>query len=169
MRFRGTNFCTSSARFVTSFVKQPNGPRCAQMVRNAPKRQFRDKWGGTGAFVAKNSDATSWHEIFDQLGLFWTEFQKSTKQSQMHQNCTNAPKHDFRVQWGGLRALVAKNSDTTSWHELLHQFGPFYTEFRNSTKRSQCPKIIRNAPKHQFIVQWGGSGAFVAKNSNATW
>ena len=62
-RLRGTNFCTSSARFATSFVRQPNGPRCAQMVRNAPKRQFRDKWGGSGVFVAKNYDATLWHEL----------------------------------------------------------------------------------------------------------
>ena len=32
----------------------------------------------------------------------------------------NAPKHEFRVQWGGSRAFIAKNSDTSSWHELLH-------------------------------------------------
>ena len=36
----------------------------------------------------------------------------------------NAPKHEFSVQWGGSRALVAKNSDPASWHELLHQFFP---------------------------------------------
>ena len=30
-----------------------------------------------------------------------------------------APKHEFRVQWGGSRAFVAKNSDAISWHELL--------------------------------------------------
>ena len=35
------NFCTSSARFAPSFVRQPNGPECTQMVQNAPKRQFR--------------------------------------------------------------------------------------------------------------------------------
>ena len=62
-RLRGTNFCTSSARFPPSFVRQPNGYGCTQMVRNAPKHQFRAKWGGSGAFVAKNSDATSWHEL----------------------------------------------------------------------------------------------------------
>ena len=32
----------------------------------------------------------------------------------------NAPKQEFRVQWGGSRAFVAKNSDGISWHELLH-------------------------------------------------
>src|SRR4029078_9594123 len=59
MRFGGTNFCTSSARFPPSFVRQPNGPECTQMVQNAPKCQFIAKWGGSGAFVAKNSDVTS--------------------------------------------------------------------------------------------------------------
>src|SRR6185312_11841844 len=97
-RLRGTNFCTSSARFPPSFVTQPNGHKCTKIVQNTPK-------------------------------------------------------HEFRVQWGGLGALVAKNSDQTLWHEVLQQFGPFCTEFRQSTKRSQCPKIIQNAPKHQFRVQ----------------
>ena len=32
----------------------------------------------------------------------------------------NAPKHEFKVQWSGLGAFVAKNLDVTSWHELLH-------------------------------------------------
>ena len=40
-RLRGTNFCTSSSRFAPSFVRQPNGPECTQIVRNALKRQFR--------------------------------------------------------------------------------------------------------------------------------
>ena len=33
---RGTNFCTSSARFAPSFVRQPNGPEWTQIVRNTP-------------------------------------------------------------------------------------------------------------------------------------
>src|SRR6185369_136550 len=60
---RGTNFCTSSARFGLSFVRQPNGPECTQIVRNTPKHQFRVQQGGSSAFVVKNSDATSWHEL----------------------------------------------------------------------------------------------------------
>src|SRR6185312_8417158 len=46
MQLRGTNFCTSSARFAPSFVRQPNGPKCTQIVRNAAKREFRVQWGG---------------------------------------------------------------------------------------------------------------------------
>ena len=40
-RLCGTNFCTSSAHFPPSFLRQPNGPECTQIVRNAPKCQFR--------------------------------------------------------------------------------------------------------------------------------
>ena len=90
MRLRGKNFCTSSARFAPSFVRQPNGPECTHIVRNAPKHQFRVQWGGSGAFVAKNSDATF---VRQPNGL----------------NCTqivqNAPKHQFSVQWGGSGVL----------------------------------------------------------------
>ena len=36
------------------------------------------------------------------------------------QTLCNAPKHEFRVQWGGLGAFVEKNPGVTSWHELSH-------------------------------------------------
>src|SRR6185437_16652303 len=87
-RLRGTNFCTSSAGLAPSFVRQPNGPECTQIVRNALKHQFRVKWVGSGAFVAKNSDATSWHELLHKFGLFCTEFRKATKWSRTQPNST---------------------------------------------------------------------------------
>jgi hypothetical protein len=44
--------------------------------------------------------------------------------SYSNETLTNGPKHyenaQFRVQWGGSHAFVAKNSDASSWHELLH-------------------------------------------------
>ena len=52
-RLRGTNFCTNSACFAPSFVRQPNVPKCIQMVWNAQKHEFRVQWGGSGAFIAK--------------------------------------------------------------------------------------------------------------------
>ena len=62
-RLRGTNFCTSLARFAPSFVRQTNGPKCTQIVQNAPKYQIWVQWGGSDAFVAENTDATSWHKL----------------------------------------------------------------------------------------------------------
>jgi hypothetical protein len=91
-RLRGTNFCTSSARFALSFVRQPNGPECTQIIQNASNHLFRVQWGGSGAFVAKNSDAASWHELLHYFGPFWTEFRKATKRSRMHPNRTKHTK-----------------------------------------------------------------------------
>src|SRR6185437_6627409 len=91
-QLRGTNFCTSSARFAPNLVRQPNCPECTQIVRIAPKHQFRVQWGGSGAFVAKNSDATSWHELLHYLCPFCTEFRKATKWSRMHPNSTKHTK-----------------------------------------------------------------------------
>ena len=45
----------------------------------------------------------------------------------------------------GWIAFVAKNSDATSWYELLHKFVPFCTEFREATKRS---RMHPNSTKH---------------------
>src|SRR6185295_13811000 len=85
-RLRGKKFCTTSARFAPSFARQPNGPECSQIVRNAPKRQSTVQWGVSDAFVVKNSDATSWHKLLHYFGPFCTEFRKATKRARMHAN-----------------------------------------------------------------------------------
>src|SRR6185312_13962977 len=118
-RLRGTNFCTSSARFAPIFVRQPNGPDCTQIVRNAPKHQFRVQMGESGAFVAKNSDATSWHELLHFSARFAPSFVRQQNGPGCTQIVRNAPKHQFWGQWGGSGVFVAKNSDATSFHELL--------------------------------------------------
>jgi hypothetical protein len=33
---------------------------------------------------------------------------------------------------------------------------------------SHSNETVRDVPKHEFWVQWSGSGAFVTKNSDAT-
>jgi hypothetical protein len=118
-RLRGTNFCTSSVRFAPSFVRQPNGPECTQVVRNAPKHQFR---------VNGVDRVRSLQKILTRLRgtNFWTSSARYASGFVRQSNgpgCTqivrNAPKDQFRVQWVGSGAFVAKNSDVTSWHELF--------------------------------------------------
>ena len=86
MRLRGMKFCASSACSAPSFVRQQNSHKCTKIVQIAQKQMFRVQWGGSGAFVAKNSDATSWHELLHQFDPFCLEFFKATKRSQMHPN-----------------------------------------------------------------------------------
>ena len=65
-RLRGTNFCnngTSSPHFALNFLQLRNNPKCTQRLWNTQKHECWSHWGGSGAFVATNSDTTSWHEI----------------------------------------------------------------------------------------------------------
>src|SRR6185437_1806471 len=65
-RLRGTKICincTSSVCFATSFMQLRNDPKCTQILRDAPKHWYRVQCGGFVVFVAKNLDATSWHEL----------------------------------------------------------------------------------------------------------
>ena len=144
-RLRGTNFCTSSAHFAPCLVSQPNGPKCSQIIRNVPKHQFRVQWGASGAFVAKNSDATSWHELLHLFGPFCTEFRKATKRSQMHPNSMKRTKI-FSLGSNGvdrvrsLRKIPTQLRATnfcTSWA----RFAPSFVRQPNGP---ECTQIVRN-------------------------
>ena len=147
-QLRGTNFCTSSEHFAPSFLRQLNGPKWTQTVQNKPKHEFRVQWGGSGAFVAKNSDATSWHEHFATKAPdppHWTL--NSCFGVFLTIGCVHCEK--FRSDF------VARTFELVRLVLYL---------FCKATKRSQ---MVRNATKHEFRVQWGRSGAYIAKNSDA--
>jgi len=140
-----------------------------QIVQNAPKHQFRVHWGGSGVFLAKNSDATTWHELLHLFDLFCTEFRKATKRSEMHPNSTKRTKI-FSLGSNGVdrvRSLrkIPTRLRVTNFCTSSACFAPSFVRQPNDPK---CTQIVRNAPKRRFRVQWGGSGTFVATNSDAT-
>ena len=119
MRLRGTNFCTSSAHFAPSFVRQPNGPEYIQIVRNTPKRQFTVQWIGSDAFVAKIPIRLHGTNFCTSSARFAPSFVRqpkgyAPKQYKTHQNVSLGSNGEDRVR------SLQKNSDVTSWHELLH-------------------------------------------------
>ena len=64
IRFRTTNFCIYVQPVLYQVLcSNETNPKCTQTVRNTPILQFRFQWGGSGVFVAKNSNATSWHKL----------------------------------------------------------------------------------------------------------
>src|SRR6185295_5778531 len=67
------------------------------------------------------------------------------------------------VQWGGSDAFVAKNSDATSWHEVLHYFGPFCTEFRKATKRSRMHTNSMKCTKSSVYGAMGWIGCLLCE------
>ena len=58
---------SSPTQIASSFVQKRNDPKCTQTLRNSPKHESGIQWGGLGAFVAKKSDMTSWHELFSLI------------------------------------------------------------------------------------------------------
>jgi hypothetical protein len=51
---------------------------------------------------------------------FASSFMQLRNDPKSIQTLCKAPKHEFRVQWSGLGAFVAKHPNVTTWHELLH-------------------------------------------------
>ena len=151
-RVRGTNFCPSSARFASSFVRQPNGPKCTQIVQNTPKHQIRVQWGGWVRSLRKIPLRLRGTNFCTSLARFALTSVRQTNGPKCTQIVRNAPKNKFRVQWGGSGAFVVKHSDSTLWHKLLHKFGPFSTEFCKATKRFRMHPNGTNTPKCQFRV-----------------
>ena len=155
-RLRGTNFCTSSACFLPNSVRQPNGPKCAQIVLNAPKHWFRVQWGGSGVFLAKNSDATSWHELLHYFG-FAPNSVRQPNSPKCAQIIWNIPKHQFTVQWGGsgakgwigcVRCKKFQCDFTARNFALIAPVQPIFY-------RASCSnETIQNAHKHYEMLQY---------------
>jgi len=151
-RLRGTNFCTSSARCAPSFVRQPNGPECTQIVRNTPKRHFRVQWGGSGAFIAKKFGRDFVVRTFALVSArFAPSFVRQPNGPERTQIVRNTPKRHFRVQWGGSGAFIAKKIRTRlRGTNFCTSFGPFRTEFRKATKRSRMHPNSTKRTKTSF-------------------
>ena len=155
MRLRGTNFCTSSARFALSFVRQPNGTKCIRIVQKTPKYVFRVQWGGSGAFVAKNSDETSWHKLLPQFGAFAQCVVTQPNCTKCTQGVQNSPKHEVRVQLGGSSGSLWKilaRLHGTKFCTTSSCFAPSFVRQPNGTK---CTQIAQNTPKHEHRSQRG--------------
>ena len=117
---RGTNFCTSSARFPPNSVRQPNGPKCAQIKRNVPNISLRSNGVDLVRLLRKIPTRLHCMNFCTSLAYFAPSFVRQPNGPKCTQVVRFALKRQFRVQWGRSGVFFAKNSDTTSWHQLLH-------------------------------------------------
>ena len=149
-RLRGTNFCTSSARFAPSFVRQPNGPECTQIVRNTPNPQIRVQWGGSGAFVAKNSAGLRGTNFCTSLARIAPSFVRQPngpecpKKYETHQNVSLGPNGEVRVR--SLRNIPTRLRGT-NFCTSLARFAPSFVRQPNGPEWTQ---MVRNALKRSF-------------------
>ena len=84
IRFRTTNFCIYVQPVLYQVLcSNETNPKCTQTVRNTPILQFRFQWGGSGVFVAKNSNATSWHKLLHRVPCSNETLPNAPKQYEM--------------------------------------------------------------------------------------
>ena len=99
----------------------------------------------------------------------FTVFRVVTKHCEMHRNITKCSRTWVYFQWGGSSAFFEKKFRCDFMAQtcaLVAPFQPFLHRVScNNKTLINAPKHYENAPKHEFRVQWGGSRAFVAKNS----
>jgi len=141
-RLRGTNFCTSSARFAPSFIRQLNGPECTQMERNTPKRQYTVQCGGSDAFIAENSDTILWHKLLHYFCRFAPSFISQPNGHECTQIVQNTPTRQFRVQWGGLGAFVVKSSTRLRGTNFCTSSARFAPSFVRRPNGPECTQIV---------------------------
>ena len=84
IRFRTTNFCIYVQPVLYQVLcSNETNPKCTQTVQNTPILQFRFQWGGSGVFVAKNSNATSWHKLLHRVPCSNETLPNAPKQYEM--------------------------------------------------------------------------------------
>ena len=149
-RLRDTNFCTSSARFAWSSVRQPNGPKYTQISRNTPKCQIRVQWGRSlrkipmrlrGTNFCTSSAGFPPSFVVQPNGPECTQMVRNDQNVRLGSNgvdrmrslrkiptrlrganfCTSSSRFapSFVRQPNGPKCTQAKNSNATSWLELL--------------------------------------------------
>ena len=100
-----------------------------EMIPNAPKHYQTDEtWvkgpmGWIGCVRCEKFRHAFVAQTFALIALVQLILLRVSCSNEMIPNAQNITKHTktwFRVQWGGSGAFVVKNSDTTSWHKLLH-------------------------------------------------
>ena len=155
MRFRAKNFCASSARFALSFVRQPNGPKCLQIVQNTPKYEFRVQWGVSGAFLREIPTRLRGTHFCTNLASFALSFVTQPNYPKCTQVVQNALKHEVRVQWGGLSYSLLKIPTRLHGTNFCTSSARFALSFVRQPNGSKYIQIVQNTPKHVFRVQWG--------------
>ena len=147
-----------------------------ETLPNAPNTTRRTKtwvWGPMGWITCFRWEKSRRDFVARAFALIALIHPVLHRVSCVYEMIPNAPKHyathqNMSLGSNGLGVFGAKNPDVTSWHKLLHQFGPFWTECCNATNCPKCIQILRNTPKHEFRVHWSGLVVFVAKNPNVT-
>ena len=152
-----------------------NDPKCTQTLCDTPKHEFRVQWSGLGAFIARKSRRDFVAHTFALIAPIHTVLHRFSCSSE---TIPNAPKHYATHQ------NIRSGSNGVDWVRSLRKIPTwlrgtnfcinctsspcFASSFMQLWNDPKCTQTLCNAPKHEFRVQWGRLGPFVAKNPDMT-
>jgi len=142
-RLRGTNFCTSSARFAPSFARQRNGPKCTKIVQTHQNMSLGSNWVDWVRWLRKIPTQLRGTNFCTSSARFAPSFArqrngpKCTKIVQTHQNMSLGSNGVDWVRW--LRKIPTQLRGTNFCTSSAH-FAPSFVSQPNGPK---CTKIVR--------------------------
>ena len=167
---RGTNFCINCISFVCfapSFMQLRNDPKCTQILRNIPKITLGSNWVDWDCPLQKIPTSLRGTNFCINCTSS-PRFAPSFMQLRNNPKCTKILQRSNGVDW--VRSLQKIPTSLRGTNFSINctnspYFAPSFMQLRNDPK---CTQTLWNTPKHEFRIQWGGSGAFVGKNYNVT-
>ena len=173
---RGTNFCincSSSPHFASSFVQLRNNPKFTQTLWNTQKQEFPMGWiRCVGCeklkrdFVARTFALIAPVQyVLDHLSCTYETIPNAPKYYKTHRNiCIGSNGVDWLCSLRKIPTWLRGTNFCINCSSSPH-FASGFMQLRNDLK---CIQTLWYTPKHEFRVQWCGSGASVAKNYNVT-
>ena len=98
--------------------------------------------------------------VFHRVSLGNQTVPNAPKWYEIHQNVILGLNRVDRVR------SLRKNPTRLRGTNFCISSARFPLSFVRQPNSPECTQMVRNAPKHQFVVQCGGWGAIVAKNSD---
>ena len=138
--------------FCTECCRAKNGPKCTQIVWNAPKHEFRVQWGGSVRSLRKIPMGLLGTMFFTSLTRFTLSVVTQPNCPKCTQIVQNAPKHEVRVLYGGSSGLLRKIPTWLHGTKFFTSFTHFTLSIVTQPNCPKCTQIIRNTPKHEFRV-----------------
>ena len=141
-RLCGTNFCTSSARFAPSFVRQPNGPECTQILRNTPKHQFWSDGADRGCSLRKILMRVRGTNFCTSSARFAPSFVMQPKGPECTQILRNTPKRQFWSDGADRGRSLRKNPTRVRGTNFCTSSSCFVPSFIRQPNGPECNQIV---------------------------
>jgi len=98
----------------------PNAPKHYETHQNMSFWSYGVDWVCLLREILKRLGGTNFCINCTSSAHFAPSFVQQRNEPKSPRHYENAPKHEFRVRWCGTVGFVAKTSNGTLWHELLH-------------------------------------------------